>query len=117
MLSTAWAVRQTNREANRLYIKNVKPRDFEPCQPFELEGRPWIDKQGAFKMTAQPGMARVSVAPKAETWEVTEARAMRKAGHTQQQIADHVKKSLSTIEKWERSGKLKPVKDPEPVIN
>jgi hypothetical protein len=76
MLATAWAVRQTDREKNRLYVKNVKPRDFEPCPPFELEGRPWIDKTGAFKMTAHPGMARVSTAPKPETWEVIYAAAL-----------------------------------------
>lgn len=32
MLSTAWAVRQTDFATNRIYVKNVKPRDFEPCQ-------------------------------------------------------------------------------------
>ncbi|HVP50912.1 MAG TPA: AAA family ATPase, partial [Terriglobales bacterium] len=58
MLTTAWAVQQVDMEANRIYVKNVKPRDFQPCQPFEIEGRPHIDKEGDFKMVTLPGSAK-----------------------------------------------------------
>jgi hypothetical protein len=56
MLATCWGVWQKDEETNRLYVKNVKPRDFEPCQPFEIEGRPHIDQTGWFKMVTLPGM-------------------------------------------------------------
>lgn len=57
MLCTAWGVRQIDTVRNRIYVENVKPRDFEPCQPFILEGRPHIDQNGDFKMHSEPGTA------------------------------------------------------------
>lgn len=57
MLSTAWGVRQVDAARTALYVQNVKPRDFEPCQPFLLEGRPHLDKTGQFFMVHRPGEA------------------------------------------------------------
>ena len=57
MLCTAWGVRQTDAGLNQLYIQNVKPRDFQPCEPFILEGRPHLDTTGQFKMLRAPGEA------------------------------------------------------------
>jgi len=108
MLATAWAVRQTNKQSTRIYIKNVKARDFEALEPFEVEGRPWIDQTGAFRMTAEPGMARVTVAPKAEKPEVVEARFMRSNGATQERIAETLRVNVRTIRRWEDQGLLKP---------
>jgi hypothetical protein len=36
-------------------VQNVKPRDFEPPEAFEIEGRPHIDQTGLFKMVLEPG--------------------------------------------------------------
>jgi hypothetical protein len=55
MLATAWGVRQLDQERNIVYVQNVKPRDFEPCGPFQLVGRPYIDSGGDFRVHRQPG--------------------------------------------------------------
>ena len=41
----------------KLWIQNVKARDFLPCDPFVVEGRPSIDLDGGFKLTHEPGLA------------------------------------------------------------
>jgi hypothetical protein len=55
--ATVWGIRQLDPTRNRIYIANAKPRDFEPPPPFVIEGRPWIDMQGDFKLIDEPGMA------------------------------------------------------------
>jgi hypothetical protein len=57
MASTVWGIRQIDPPRNRIYIGNCKPRDFEPCAPFILEGRPHLDLTGQFVMHARPGEA------------------------------------------------------------
>jgi hypothetical protein len=57
MLSTAWGVRQVDASRTALYVQNVKPRDFQPCAPFILEGRPHLDNTGHFLMIHKPGEA------------------------------------------------------------
>jgi AAA domain len=57
MLSTAWGLKQVDPATNRLYIQNIKARDFEPGRAFVLEGRPHIDATGDFKMVNVPGLA------------------------------------------------------------
>jgi len=54
MLSTAWAVKLIDPINNVVHIENVKPRDFQPCGPFQLIARPWIDDTGDFKMYKRP---------------------------------------------------------------
>ena len=58
MLCTAWGVRQIDADASRVYVQNVKARDFQPCAPFVLEGRPHLDENGNFLMLEPPGMAQ-----------------------------------------------------------
>jgi hypothetical protein len=55
MCATVWGVKQINEHRNTLYIQNVKPRDFEPCKPFQIQGRPWIDQEGDFRVLKKPG--------------------------------------------------------------
>lgn len=57
MLCACWGVRQVDRDINRLYVENVKPRDFGACGAFLLEGRPHLDETGQFKMVKAPGSA------------------------------------------------------------
>lgn len=57
MLSTCWGLRQVDIEKNRIYIANVKPREFAACEPFIIEGRPHLDVDGYFRMTDPPGFA------------------------------------------------------------
>jgi hypothetical protein len=55
MLSTAWGVRQVDGARTALYVQNLKPRDFQPCQPFLLEGRPHLGQVGAVLYDPQAG--------------------------------------------------------------
>jgi hypothetical protein len=57
MASTVWGIKQVDKTNNRVYLQNIKPRDFEPCQPLIIEGRPYIDESGDFKMFRLPGLA------------------------------------------------------------
>jgi len=55
MLATAWGVKQLDAAQNIIHIENVKPRDFQPCAPFQLIGRPAIDDTGDFELYKKPG--------------------------------------------------------------
>ena len=46
--STCWGVCQVDKETNRIYVENLKPRDFQPRAPFLIQGRPFIDETGDF---------------------------------------------------------------------
>lgn len=58
MLATCWGIRQVDDSTTRIFVQNVKPRDFQPCEPFIIEGRPHIDECGEFVMVAEPGEAK-----------------------------------------------------------
>jgi hypothetical protein len=53
----AWGLRQIDAGKNRVYVKNLKPRDFEPCEPFILQGRNSLNELGCFEMTEPPMFA------------------------------------------------------------
>lgn len=55
VLATAWGLKQIDRAANIIHVENLKPRDFEPCGPFEIIGRPHIDQSGDFALLKKPG--------------------------------------------------------------
>jgi hypothetical protein len=55
MVSTVWGIKQLDAKRNIIHFENVKPRDFEPCGPFQLVGRPYIDEEGDFRMHKKPG--------------------------------------------------------------
>ena len=108
MVSTCWALKQTDSHSNRIYVRNVKARDFDAAGDFALEGRPWIDQTGDLKTVSQPGMA---VAPKVEefnkrTARIEEARVMREAGSGLKDIAEHFAIGLRTVERWSGDGLL-----------
>lgn len=110
MISTAWGVRQIDVERNQLYLQNVKPRDFRPCESFILEGRPHLDANGQFKMLVQPGEAdelrsylrkkggRPAMPDKEE--KLTQAVALRAKGVSLRVIADRIGVPKSTVERW-----------------
>jgi hypothetical protein len=54
VLSTAWGIKQIDEPSNTLYVQNLKARDFEHCGPFEIIGRPHIDKTGDFQLLKHP---------------------------------------------------------------
>jgi hypothetical protein len=110
MVCTCWGVRQIDASRNRLYVQNVKPRDFQPCESFILEGRPHLDTTGQFKMIAGPGEAeelrlylpqkggRPSAPNKDE--KLAQAVVLREKGVSIRDIADKIGSSKSTVERW-----------------
>jgi hypothetical protein len=103
MLATAWVLRQTDFAANRIRIQNVKPRDFDPCKPFEIEGRPWLDQTGEFKMAALPGESSNSQVNEVK---LMNARQLRSQGVTLHRIAEMLKIGVRTVERWSAEGRL-----------
>jgi hypothetical protein len=53
-LATAWGIKQIDGSTNTVHIENIKPRDFEPCGPFQIIGRPYIDQEGDFRIFKRP---------------------------------------------------------------
>ena len=50
LCATCWGVKQVDEKLNQVIVKNVKPRDFVPCEPFVIQGRPFIDDTGTFRV-------------------------------------------------------------------
>jgi hypothetical protein len=112
MLATCWGVKQIDEESNRIYVANVKPRDFQPCQPFIIEGRPHLDREGGFRMVTLPGFAgelgdygtKGKPGPKLspENAELKErARHLRFVDkHSIRTIAEQMGVPRSTVHKW-----------------
>jgi hypothetical protein len=110
MLCTCWGVRQIDAARNQLYVQNVKPRDFQPCESFILEGRPHLDITGQFKMLQEPGEAgelrthlrqkggRPAVTDKDD--KLAQAVALRAKGVSLRDVADKIGVSKSTVERW-----------------
>lgn len=55
MLTTAWGIKQLGAAENIIHVENIKPRDFQPCQPFQIIGRPYISDKGDFRLHKRPG--------------------------------------------------------------
>jgi len=55
MASTVWGVRMLDVPQTRLYVENVKARDFTPPPQFQLIGRPHIDDGKGLQMHLRPG--------------------------------------------------------------
>jgi 5S rRNA maturation endonuclease (ribonuclease M5) len=59
MCDAVYGLRVVDRDRVEIQVGCVKPRDFEPVPPFNIQGRPFIDQIGDFKLLDEP-------APKAE---------------------------------------------------
>jgi len=117
MLSTAWALRQIDRDRNRIFVQNIKARDFEACQSFVLEGRPHIDETGSFKMITPPGevkaKGRRQSADKEEC--VLRAKSLKADGWTDEEVGREVGKDARTIRRWRGEGLLPAVGCPPDI--
>jgi len=111
MLVTAWGLKQIDAVSNRIFVQNVKPRDFQPCEPFIIQGRPSLDKTGYFEMTDPPGFAgrledykpqhgRPESPDKDD--KIAEIHRMKSDGLSYEQIARALKISKGTVSKWLR---------------
>jgi|SRR5579859_4472144 len=115
MLCAAWGVRQIDPDQNCIHVTNVKARDFTPCQPFVIQGRPYLDESGAFHMLEPSGTARElksyldrakergragapAMPDKAE--KMRQAAEMRAQGRSLREIASTLKVSKSSVERF-----------------
>ena len=78
MLATCWGLSQIDATSNRIFVQNVKARDFSACEPFIIQGRPTIDQTGYFELTNPPGFAG----------DLSDHKADRKAGRPEMQGKD-----------------------------
>jgi hypothetical protein len=100
------------RDKSLIQIQNVKPRDFEPLAPFQLQGRPYIDKEHDFKMVKAPGVCQEFDAEKKaydkesspeaakddRRWH--EALKMKREGSLHSEIAEKFGVSEKTSQRW-----------------
>jgi hypothetical protein len=109
MLSTCWGLSQIDATSNRIFVQNVKPRDFLPCEPFIIEGRPSLDQTGYFELTHPPGFAgslsdNKSQPGRPQTSEKEDklalARQMKDAGRSYRDIAREIGVSKSAVSNW-----------------
>lgn len=57
---------EESKSLTRLYVQCVKPRDFEPADPFVIQGKPHIDQRGDFVvLTAQDSAPDISIGARA----------------------------------------------------
>jgi hypothetical protein len=110
MLAAAWGVAKVDQPTTRLYLENVKARDFNPDGGFLIEGRPYIDADGHFRMIKTPGTANFADERRAAGGQVggrpvtaatsdnvERAKALRADGKSQRAIAEELGVSASTV--------------------
>jgi DnaB-like helicase N terminal domain/AAA domain len=109
MLTTCWGLSQIDSPSNRIFVQNVKARDFSPCEPFIIQGRPSIDQTGFFELTHPPGFAgnlsdnkskggRPEVPDKDE--KIAQARRLKDQGLSHRDIARQLGISAATVSTW-----------------
>jgi hypothetical protein len=112
-LATCWGVYQVDKSNNTVFVDNVKARDFEGCGAFLLQGRPYIDETGEFKMVAKPGLcgslsqfkpnSGKKAGPKEDpqkTEKLERILELKAKGVSIRDIATKVKVSKSTVDRW-----------------
>jgi hypothetical protein len=111
MLACCWGLSQIDASRNRIYIENVKARDFLPCEPFIIQGRPSLNETGSFALTEPPGFAgrlsdnksrgkggRPELVNKEE--KLAEAMLLRQQGLSYREIARKLEISTGTVSTW-----------------
>src|SRR5215472_2387092 len=109
MLATCWGLSQIDADATRIFVQNVKARDFAPCEPFVIQGRPSIDQTGYFELTEPPGFAGTLADHKPQAGrpelpdkqqKIAEARRMKQEGKSLREIAATLGVGKTTVERW-----------------
>lgn len=54
-VGAGFGIRQIDKMQNIIHLEDIKPRDSEPAEPFQIVGRPWIDREGDFRLHRAPG--------------------------------------------------------------
>jgi DnaB-like helicase N terminal domain/AAA domain len=109
MLTTCWGLSQIDAASNRIFVQNVKARDFSPCEPFIIQGRPSLDETGYFELPNPPGFAGTLSDNKTpigrpqnpETEDkMRQAQEMHASGKSYKEIADILNVPKSTVGFW-----------------
>jgi len=106
MLATCWGLNQIDAASNRIFVQNVKARDFSPCEPFIIQGRPSIDQTGYFELTDPPGFAgdlsqhKERKAGRPQLQGKDAAIQMKAQGATYREIATKIGVSVGTVSGW-----------------
>ena len=109
MLCTAWGLSQIDSAETRIYVQNVKARDFLPCAPFIVQGRPSIIETGFFDLTHPPGFAGTLGDSKAQAGrpsiegkedKIARAQEMKSSGSNYRDIAKELGVSTGTVSNW-----------------
>jgi hypothetical protein len=110
MLVACWGLAQIDPVRNQVFVQNVKARDFSPCEPFKIQGRPSIDQTGHFELIDPPGFAgcyadaktskggRPQMAAKDE--KIAEAQRLHALGKSYREIAEELEVSVGTVSGW-----------------
>lgn len=112
MVVTCWGLAQIDAAQNRIFVQNVKPRDFMPCPPFIIQGRPSLNETGYFDLTEPPGFAadlsthrsadkktgRPTVPDRNDKF--AEAMRLKEQGMSLRDIAAKLRISKSTVSRW-----------------
>jgi DnaB-like helicase N terminal domain/AAA domain len=115
MLATCWGLSQVDSNSTRIFVQNVKARDFCPCEPFIIQGRPSIDQTGYFELTDPPNYAgdlsdhradrkvgRPETRDKSE--KQAEARKLRGEGMSYREISEALDIKVPTLYRWLKEG-------------
>lgn len=109
MLATCWGLSQIDATSNRIFVQNVKARDFSACEPFIIQGRPSIDASGYFELTEPPGVAgtledhkqrRGRPEMRNKQSKIAEAKRMKEQGASYRHIAHQIGVSVGTVSGW-----------------
>jgi hypothetical protein len=110
MLVTAWGLRQIDAASNQIFVQNVKPRDFQPCDPFIIQGRPSLDETGLFEMPFPPGHAgeladhiageKKGGRPPIDEEKKSEAERLRAQGKSYREIQTAIGVSIGQLSGW-----------------
>lgn len=109
MLATCWGISQIDGNATRIFVQNVKARDFLPCEPFIIQGRPSIDETGFFELTHPPGFAGTLSDNKPQGGrpqnpdtedKIRQAQEMHASGKSYKEIAEALEVPKSTVGFW-----------------
>jgi DnaB-like helicase N terminal domain/AAA domain len=112
MLCTCWGLSQIDATSNRIFVQNVKARDFSPCEPFIIQGRPSIDETGYFCLTEPPAFAGSLSEHKARDKQTgrptvperdqkaVQARELKAQGASYRKIAKGLGVSVGTVSSW-----------------
>lgn len=55
LVGAGFGLRQIDKGQNIIHLEDIKPRDAELVAPFQIIGRPHLDKEGDFRIHREPG--------------------------------------------------------------